>query len=61
MEIVAWYQILLETLVEAYSPNEKPPNKRVQSDAAAAGDLRAKLAFVWYLELKPISVKARRG
>jgi hypothetical protein len=37
------------------------PNKRVQSDAAAAAGYRAKNGYVTHFELKPISEKSRRG
>jgi hypothetical protein len=38
-----------------------PANKRVQSDAAVAADIGAKLGYVTRLKWKPISVKSRRG
>ncbi len=36
-------------------------NKRVQSDAAIAAGIGAKLGYVTRLEEKPISVNSRRG
>jgi hypothetical protein len=38
-----------------------PPNKRVQSDAAAAAGIGAKIGYVTRVDLKPISGKSRRG
>ncbi|MBN1427709.1 MAG: hypothetical protein JXB07_04935 [Anaerolineae bacterium] len=38
-----------------------PPNKRVQSDAAVAACIAAKIGYVTRLEWKPISVNSRRG
>ncbi len=38
----------------------QPPNKRVQSDAAAAAGIAAKIGYVTRLEVKPISGKSRR-
>ncbi len=37
------------------------PNKRVQSDAAAAASVAAKIGYVTRLELRPISENSRRG
>jgi hypothetical protein len=43
------------------SKREPQPNKRVQSDAAAAGGIGANFGYVTRLEWKPISGKSRRG
>jgi len=37
------------------------PNKRVQSDAAAAARIGTRLGCVTYVELKHTSAKSRRG
>jgi hypothetical protein len=37
------------------------PNKRVQSDAAVAAGVTAKIGYVTRLEVSPISVNSRRG
>ena len=49
-------------LLEMYPHNTlRRPNKRVQSDAAAAAGIGAKFGYVTCFELKGTSEKSRRG